>query len=270
MMNITNEIKNELMVAMIRQAAKRQAATTTKAARALDKLWRQLFAKQIALKIPEVPQARWAVLIQDGIFNSMKGGIELITVKLNDKHNDTLGTPVGKVGLTYDGTHQSKARDKDYAKWGIVRQAVEAEWGGFLNFTDKKTGHYDFSYSWKSSHADLPGIPGLDKIFHPDVPVKKSDEHRVPYSTAAYKLTLESDRLLQAYFAVVKAAGDMYDDLVKIFMPIRTLKHLEAQFPDAVQFLPAHFLDKVPNVKQLADPKLVQRASALLLTGLPD
>lgn len=269
-MNITNEIKNELMVAMIRQAAKRQAATTTKAARALNKLWRQLFAKQISLKVPEVPQARWAVLIQDGIFNSLKGGIDLVTVKLNDKHSDTLDTPVGKVGLTYDGHHQSKARDRDYAKWGIVRQAVEAEWGGFLDFTDKKTGHYDFSYSWKTSHADLPSIPGLNKIYHPDVTVKKADEHRVPYSEAAYKLVLESDRLMQAYFAVVKAAGDMYDDLVKIFMPIRTLKQLETQFPDAVQFLPAEFTDKVPKVKQLADPRLVQRTSALLLTGLPD
>lgn len=269
-MNLTKEVKNDLIIAMIRQAAKRQAATTTKAARSLDKLWRQLFAKQISLKVPEVPQARWAPLIQDGIFNSMKGGVELITVKLNDKHNDTQGTPVGNVGLTYEGTHQSKARDLDFAKWGIVRQAVEAEWGGFLNFTNKKTGHYDFSYWWKTSHADLPGIAGLDKIYHPDVPVKKADEHRVPYSNAAYKLTLESDRLMQAYFAVITAAGDMYDDLVKIFAPIRTLKHLETQFPDAVHYLPAEFKDKVPNVKQLADPKLVQRASALLLTGLPD
>ena len=268
-MNITNEVKNELMVAMIRQAAKRQAATTTKAARALDKLWRQLFAKQISLKIPEVPQARWAPLIQDGILHSMKGKVEVVTNR-TDKKGETTSTLVGKVGLGYDGNHNSKQRTRDFDKWAIVRQAVEAEWGGFLNFLEKHTGHYDFHYSWKTSHADIPGVPGLDKIYHPDVEVKKANEDRIPYSTAAYKLTLESDRLMQAYFAVVKAAGDMYDDLVKIFMPIRTLKQLETQFPDAVQFLPAEFTDKAPKVKQLADPKLVQRASALLLTGLPD
>lgn len=269
-MNITNDIKQELMHAMLRQAAKRQAATTTKAARALDKLWRQLFAKQIELKIPEVPQARWAPLIQDGIFNSMKGNIEVITVKLHDKHNDTLGTAVGKVGLSYNSVGGSKVREKDQEKWQAIRKAVEEEWGGFLNFTVKYTGSYDFHYSWKCSHPDLPGVPGMDKIFHPDVKVKQADEYRIPYSNAAYKLSLEADRLMQAYFAVIKAAGEMYEDLVKILAPIRTLKHLEAQFPDAVHYLPEEFLEKKPNVKQLADPRLVQRASALLLTGLPD
>lgn len=269
-MNITNEVKNDLIIALISQAAKRQAASTTKAARALDKLWRQLFAKQISLKVPEVPQARWAPLIQDGIFNSMKGNIDVVTVKLNDKFNDTLSTAVGKVGLSYDGNGGSKVREKDQDKWRTVREAVESEWGGFLNFTTKYTGAYDFHYGWKCSHPDLPGIPGLDKIFHPDVTVKKADEYRLPYSNSAYKLVLESDRLMQAYFAVLTSAGEMYEDLVKILAPIRTLKHLEAQFPDAVHYLPDDFLAKKPNVKQLADPKLVQRASALLLTGLPD
>ncbi len=77
------------------------------------------------------------------------------------------------------------------------------------------------------------------------------------------------DRLAIAQ-QVIKSAGEMYEDLTKIMMSIRTLKQLETQFPDAVHYLPDEFLDKKPNVKQLADPKLVQRASALLLTGLPD
>lgn len=268
-MNITNEIKNELIIAMISQAAKRQAATTTKAARSLDKLWRQLLAKQVELKIPELPQSRWAPLIQEGILHSFKGKIEVVTNR-TDKKGETTNTLVGKVGLGYDGNHNSKQRAKDFEKWGIVRQAVEAEWGGFLNFLEKYTGHYDFHYSWKTSHADIPGVPGMDRIYHPDVEVKKANEDRIPYSKAAYKLSLESDRLLQAYFAVIKSAGEMYEDLTKIMMSIRTLKQLETQFPDAVHYLPDEFLDKKPNVKQLADPKLVQRASALLLTGLPD
>jgi hypothetical protein len=270
-MNITNDVKHTLIHSMLRQASKRQAASTTKAARALDKLWRQLFAKQIALKIPEVPEARWAPLIQDGIFNSLKGKVHLVTVKLNDKFNATQSEVIGKVGYTYETLNGNiQVREKDKEKWQTIRQAVEEEWGAFLNFTEKYTGSYDFHYSWKTSHADLPSIPGLDKVFHPDVTVGKADEYRIPYSTAAYRLVQESERLLQAYMAVIIAAGALYEDLVKILAPIRTLKHLEAQFPDAVQYLPEGFTEKVKNVKQLADPKLVSRASALLLTGIPD
>jgi hypothetical protein len=269
-MNITNEVKRDLIVSLLRQASKRQAASTTKAARALDKLWRQLFAKQISLKIPEVPQSRWAPLIQDGIFSSLKGNIDVITVKPNDKFNTTESTAVGKVGLSYEGRGVCKIREKDMQKWQLVREAVEQEWSSFLNFTNKYTGSYDFHYSWKCSHADLPSIPGLGKIFHPEVEVKKDDQYRLPYSVEAYSLSVQADRLMQAYFAVITAAGELYEDLTKILAPIRTLKHLEAQFPDAVQYLPAEFLERKPNVKQLADPKLVQRASALLLTGIPD
>lgn len=269
-MNITNDIKKDLIHSLLRQAAKRQAATTTKAARALDKLFRQLFAKHIELKIPELPQSRWAPLIQDNILNSMKGTVEVITVKHGDKHNATESTAVGKVGRGYESKHGTKVREKDQEKWQQIRRAVEEEWGGFLNFTTKYTGSYDFHYSWKTSHADLPAVPGLSKIFHPEVEVSAKDKDLVPYSAAAYKLTLEADRLMQAYMAVITAAGEMYEDLVKILTPIRTLKQLEDQFPDAVHYLPDGFTDKVKNVKQLADPRLVQRASALLLTGIPD
>lgn len=269
-MNITQEIKQNLITAMLRQASKRQAASTTKAARALDKLWRQLFAKQISLKIPELPPERWAPLIQDGILHSMKGGIEVITLRDNDKKVDTVGTLLGRVGRGYEGKSSTKIRDKDADKWHTVRKAVAAEWGGFLNFTDSRNNSYDFQFTWKTSYADLPGIPGLDKIFHPDVQLKKDDEPRGQYSYAAYKLSLETDRLMQAYFAVIEAAGELYEDLTAILLPIRTLKQLEDQFPDAVHYLPEEFTTKVKNVKQLADPKLIQRASALLLTGIPD
>jgi hypothetical protein len=268
-MNITNEVKQELIEAMLRQASKRQAATTSKAARALDKLWRQLFAKHIEMKIPEVPQGRWAVLIQEGVFNSLRGSVEVVSLKPG-KPNERVNEVLGRTGITYDGSHGSRARDKDAAKWGAVRRAVEAEWGGFLNFTDRTNTSYEFYYTWKTKHADLPSITGLDKIYHPDVPVGKDDIERMHYSGAAYRLSLDVDRLMQAFMAVVKAAGDMHDDLVKILTPIRTLKHLEQQFPDAVQFLPEEFTTKVSKVKQLADPKLVQRASAMLLTGIPD
>lgn len=269
-MNITKEVKQDLIIAMLAQASKRQAAATTKAARTLDKLWRQLFIQQIALKIPEVPQARWAPLIQEGIFNSLKGTAQVVTYR-DAKRKETVDTSVGQVSMAYAGGGcNCKEREKDVGKWHIVRQAVESEWGGFLNFIHKYAGHYDFHYSWKTRHADLPSVPGLDKIYHPDVDVKKADEHLLPYSNEAYKLALESERLIKAYFEVLKAAGQMYEDLTTILIPIKTLKHLEAQFPDAVQYLPNEFLDKTPKVKQLADPKLVQRASALLLTGLPD
>lgn len=269
-MNITKEVKQDLIIAMLAQASKRQAAATTKAARTLDKLWRQLFIQQIKMKIPEVPQPRWAELIQEGIFNSLKGTAEVVTYR-NAKRTEMVNTPAGQVSMTYAGGGcNCKQREKDKEKWSVVRQAVESEWGGFLNFTTKYTGHYDFHYAWKTRHADLPSVPGLDRIYHPDVEVKKADQHRVPYFNEAYKLALESERLIKAYFEVLKAAGQMYEDLTTILVPIKTLKHLEAQFPDAVHYLPAEFLDKAPNVKQLADPKLVQRASALLLTGLPD
>lgn len=267
-MNITQEVKQELITAMLRKASKRQAAATTKAAKALDKLWRQLFAKHIALVIPEVPQERWAPLIQAGVFTSLNSEIVLVTPRLNDKWKNTDSVLIGKVGAGYGSG--SVQRNKEEAKWSLVRRAVAEEWGGFLNFTTKRTGSYDFSYSWKTSHADLPAIRGMNKIYHPDLPQEQRDQSLVPFSDAAYKLSLEVDRLMEAFMAVLNAAYAMYDDLTAILAPVRTLKQLQEQFPDAVKYLPSEFTTKVKNTKQVADPELVKRAQRLLAEGIPD
>lgn len=267
-MNITQDVKQELITAMIRKASKRQAPATTKAAKALDKLWRQLFAKHIALVIPEVPQERWAPLIQQGVFSSLNSEISVISPRLNDKYKNTDSALVGRVGAGYGNSNVT--RPKEEAKWNVVRRAVAQEWGGFLNFTTKRTGSYDFHYWWKTSHADLPSVRGMTKIYHPDLPQGQRDKDLVPFSDAAYKLSLEVDRLMAAYMAVLKSAYAMYDDLTTILTPIRTLKQLQEQFPDAVPFLPTEFTTKVKNTKQVADPELVKRAQRLLAEGIPD
>lgn len=267
-MNITQAIKDELIHSMVRHASKRQAAATGKAAKSLDKLWRQLFAKHIELKIPEVPQARWAPLIQEGIFNSMKGEIYVVKPLEGNSHRDTDNVSVGLVKMGYSGN--MKEREADAKKWQAVRQAVESEWGVFLNFTGKHVGSYDFSYSWKTSHADLPSVRGLSHIFAPGVTVKEANKHQLPYSNAAYPLTQQVDRLMEAYMDVLKAASAMYDDLTTILTSVRTLKQLEEQFPDAVQFLPEEFTKKVRNTKQVADPALVNRAKEMLISGIPN
>jgi len=267
-MNITQEVKQQLITNMIRKASKRQAAATTKAARALDKLWRQLFAKHIELVIPEVPQKRWAPLIQQGVFTSLSSDINLVTPRLNDKWKNTDSTLIGRIGAGYGSGNVQ--RSKEESKWNVVRRAVAEEWGGFLNFTAKRTGGYDFSYSWKTSHADLPAVRGMTKVYHPDLPQEQRDKDLVEFSDAAYKLTLEVDRLMHAYMAVLNAAYAMYDDLTAILAPIRTLKQLQEQFPDAVNYLPSEFTKKVKNTKRVADPALIERAQRLLAEGIPD
>lgn len=267
-MNITQEIKADLIHAMIRHASKRQAASTAKAARALDKLWRQLFAKHIQLVIPEVPQPRWAPLIQEGVFSSMKGAVYVVTNKVGDKHNTTENTALGQVGIGYSS--KQKEREADSRMWQAIRSAVSEEWGGFLNFTNMYCGSYDFNYSWKTNHADLPSTRGLGHIFHPEVEMKDLNDPRLPYSEAAYQLSLQVDRLMAAFLAVLKAAGEMYSDLTDILSTVRTLKQLQDQFPEAVDFLPEEFTKKVRNTKQVADPKLVSRARQMLVEGIPD
>jgi hypothetical protein len=267
-MNITQEVKGQLIHAMLRHASKRQAASTAKAARALDKLWRQLFAKHIQQKIPEVPQVRWAELIQEGIFNSMKGSIYVVTNKEGDKFNNTENNSLGIIKFGFGGSHKERESEKE--KWQEVRSAVAEEWGAFLNFTELYTGSWDYNYSWKTNHADLPSIKGLGHIFHPDVEMKDKKDPRIPYSNAAYQLSLQVDRLMESFKGVLEAAYSMHSDLTQILLPIRTLKQLEAQFPEAVEFLPEQFTTRVKNTKQVADPRLVSRARTLLMTGLPD
>jgi len=265
-MNITQAIKDDLIHSMIRHASKRQASSTTKAAKALNKLWRQLFAKHIQQVIPEVPQERWADLIQEGVFNSMKGDIQMVTLRESD--NSTLHTPLGRVTISYSTS--TKLREADAKKWHAVRKAVSAEWGGFLNFTVLYVGSYDVSYYWKCSHPDLPSVKGLDRVFHPDVLDKFINDPRLPYSDSAFHLSKDVSRLMNAFMDVIKAGGDMFDDLTTILTSVRTLKQLEDQFPEAVQFLPQEFTKKVRNTKQVADPALVNRAKEMLLTGIPN
>lgn len=267
-MNLTQDTKKHLIHEMIRHAAKRQAASTTKAARALDKLWRELFAKHISLNVPELPRDRWAPLIQQGILHGMKGDINVITVRTGDKYRSTDSTKVG-LGSRHYGNDSAK-RAKVRGEWQQVHSAVAQEWGGFLNFFDKKTTDYSFEYSWKTSHADLPGVPGLASIFHPDVPMEDKDRHLLPYSNAAYKLAMEAKRLSNAFFAVLDAGWVMFEDLTTILSTIRTVKQLEEQFPEAVPFLPTEFKEKVRNVKQVADPRLIERSREMLLTGIPN
>ena len=268
MMNLTQDTKKHLIFEMIRHASKRQAASTTKAARVLDKMWRDLFAKHIALVIPELPRDRWAPLIQQGVLHSMKGEISVITVRVGDKYRKTDSTKVGMSSRHY-GNDSSK-RAKLRGEWSQVRGAVANEWGGFLNFFEKKTSDYNFEYSWKTSHADLPGVPGLACIFHPDLPVEEKDLHLLPYSEAAYKLSIEAQRLVNAYFAVLDAGWTMFEDLTTILSTIRTDKQLEEQFPEAVKFLPTEFKEKVRNEKQVADPRLIERSREMLLSGIPN
>lgn len=100
--------------------------------------------------------------------------------------------------------------------------------------------------------------------------MKPANIEQLPYSNAAYPLSQQVDRLMTSFMDVLKAAGDMHDDLAKILTSVRTLKQLQDQFPEAVEFLPEEFVTKVKNTKQVADPALISRAKEMLLTGIPN
>lgn len=262
-MNITNDIKKKLIIAMISHAAKKQAKATVKSAQQLHALWKELFSKHIELHIPELPRDRWAALIQAGTLTPITG--EQFHVYPHPKSKpdkpESLNEPAGYADFSIENAEVARL------KWHDVVMAVNDKWGGMSNIiTVNKYGN-TYKFYWPLRFADLPHAPAIRYVFSPEVTLKDDDD-RAAYSAEAYPLQVQAKRLSQLYCDVVIAAGAMYDDLTDILGSIRTFKQLEAQFPEAVPFLPNGVKPK--NVQQIADPTLISRARQMLVSGIPN
>ena len=266
-MNITNSIKTELISAMVRHAAKKQAAPTAKAAKKLNELWRQLFTQLIQARIPELPPTRWAGLINDGTMKAISGTVQVYTAHPT-REKDTVHDEVGSAVIHFDCANKSsRERDVNEDKWKQVKSAISHDWGGVLNFMYVNVRNTYVDLHWKAEQADLPSIPGIGQILSPGTPIKE-DDPRWEFSKLAYPLAVQSQALCKLYGDVLKAAHSMWEDLETILANVRTLKQLEKQFPEALPFLPDYTPPAARN--QLADPKLVSRARQMLVEGIPD
>ena len=266
-MNITKDVKNKLIEAMLAKASKRQAAATTRAANSLNKLWRELIISEIQKVIPEVPQNRWAPLIQQNVFTALTGEVSVyVNKEVPDRWHKVKSDTLGARVIPY---RSSKDREPDREKWALVQRALAANWGGFFNFLKVYKADSYRKFSWVTSYPDLPSIQGLSNIYSADL-CEKPDAKIEEYSKKADPLAKHTDRIMDQFMAVMNSTAAMYDDLTAILASIRTLKQLEEQFPDAVAFLPKEVVEQVRNTKQVADPELIKRAQRQLVEGIPD
>jgi len=266
-MNITNAIKTELISAMVRHAAKKQAAPTAKAAKKLNELWRQLFTQLIQARIPELPPTRWAGLINDGTMKAITGTVYVYT-RHPTREKDTTYDEVGTSAIHFNCAHMSyREKEANEEKWNQVKRAISGDWGATLNFVYVNVRNTYVDLYWKTEQSDLPSIPGIGQILSPDTPVSE-DDPRWEYSKLAYPLAVQSKALCKLYGDVLKSAHGMWEDLETVLANVRTLKQLEKQFPEALPFLPDYTPPAARN--QLADPKLVSRARQMLVEGIPD
>lgn len=252
-MNITNEIRNKLIVAMVAHAVKKQSKPMHKAAKELNLLLRRLITSESKKLMPELQPERWAELIQLGVMNSFRGSVTVSEQDEKGKNKD--GGDFGYVYISYPKEEQ--------LSWELVKAAVAKEWGGFLNHTDWRMWDTSFKLTTSTSFADLPALPAGRRVMSPSRVVADT-----PYfQKTAWDLHVQSVALNNLFLEVLVGAKEMVNDLATVLGAIRTLKQLEKQFPEALAFLPDY---KAPVKNQVADPALISRARRMLAEGIPD
>lgn len=252
-MNITNEIRNKLIVAMLAHAVKKQAKPMQKSAKKLNDVFRALIIADAKKLMPELTMPRMVELIQAGIIKNFPGGIQAYS--LDDKGAKKSGVDLGVVYKTFE--------KKEYNAWSLAHAAISEHWGGFLNYVNVRIWETSMKVVTLSTVSDLPIVPGHSAAISPD----RAKESTSEFSKGAWAVHETATALNKLFLEALTSAKDMHDDLVTILSSIRTLKQLEAQFPEALAFMPDY---KPPVKNQVADPKLISRARQMLVEGIPD
>jgi len=252
-MNITNEIRCKLVVAMLAHAVKKQAKPMHKSAKKLNDILRGLVLLEAQKMIPELTPARMTELIQNEMIKPFAGGIQ--AYDLNEKGEKESGRELGAVYLGFG--------KEEHEGWKRVEAAIDMHWGGYLGHVMLRLWDTQLRITTRSSIADLPTVPGASQVLSP----ARSTEKTKHFSKVAWTIHEQGIALNKLFLDVLLSAKAMHDDLWDILSNIRTLKQLEAQFPEALAFMPDY---KPPVKNQVADPKLISRARQMLVEGIPD
>lgn len=258
-MQLTKAVKQEVIQKMMEKAVKKHAPAMVKAANSLDQLWRQVVTKHAVMAMPELPQERWAELIQEGALHRFSATNVTVNVAAPlERYPDRVeGRYVGEVrpAFGYKSEDEEKYRE-------IVSAMDKAGWSRFLTLAGIGTKQYHLKVQWSLSFSDLPSFNWMAVV---DTTGRVTGRGAA-WSLDAVPLCEQAEDLTKKFRKVVTEAAEFYDSLQVIMESIRTDKQLLDQFPEAAKYLP----EQAPKRQSVVPAELIAKARLIMETGIPN
>lgn len=237
-MKLTKKIKEELALDLVRAATKKHAKTVIKTADKLQSQWREAYVKLIKYIMPEVPEARWAELLQARVLTSVKELGEFSLVRYEREEGHSVG--IGSVSVRTVFPTDLHARNHDVV--GAVLRNFTS-----LKFFDVNV--YSGDVLIKATVSQLYDIPScnfgrrLDTRYNPKV-LREGDEAFKPKPEGEYWYELAgglikpTEDLTRLYMKVFVDAIAYHDQVTTALAAVSTKAQLLELFPEAEKFLP--------------------------------
>jgi len=258
-MQLNKKLKEEIILKLVGKATKKHAQAMSKAAASLNLLWRQAVIKHAQQAIPELPQERWADLIQSQTFKGF-GSLSVSTVApapLKGQDNRTVTNDIGDAGRRIQW---ERAATEKYQSIKVTM--ADNGWSGFFSVCGVMCRDHFLNVGWPLPFHDLPAFSWMSVV---DL-TGKSTGPAAAWSLDTAPLAEQANALTAKFQKVLVEAAEFYDSLQIIMASINTDTQLIDQFPEAAKFLP----EQAPKRNQLAPTELIAKARQMLETGIPN
>lgn len=270
-MNLNKGLKRTVALCLVAEATKKHALAMGKAASSLAKSWEALMRNEAKAKMPELKEKRWVDLLQSGTLVSQAAG----TGPTVSRYRWALDSDWGKKRPYETEGHKMGASSKQYpnslqpAKDALLR-AIKEHWPEFIRVFNVDAGSYYVRVYYSPS---FPAIPYFNHTAEVDIRAveRRKDDPKalepevVEFSQRAWPLVQIADDLGAKFLKIYDEAEQLLETIESILAPMKTVRQLVEQLPEAAKFLPP----EPPKRQELAPKEYVDKARRMLAEGIP-
>jgi hypothetical protein len=269
-MNLTKQIKEQLVIDLVAEACKKHAMVMGQAAIKLNNLWEALVVKEAELLLPELSRERWLDLIQQGtmVAHASNGTLSVYMYEhKEDVENPNLQYSCrSKLVMAKGPAYPSKHKDER----STFLSAIMRNWSTFGRVFGCRAANYGYEIRFDPSFPGVPAVRHTKTVYQqaveprPGDPVKLN-ERQLRFSQAAWPLVKTANDLAEKFAKVIEEAEQMQKMLTQVIMPMKTARQLLDVMPEAGKHLP----EPVAKKQELAPKDLVDKARRMLAEGIP-
>lgn len=270
-MNLNKQMKKDVVLGLVGLAAKKHASAMGKAAQALAQSWEALLRSEAKAKLPDLSENRWADLLQSGTLVSQASGsgpeLKVYRYGLSTKEGDK--SPYETVSKSM-GAMSSQYSSEDQYEKGYLLSAIKKHWPQFMDVFTVTVGSYYTTAHYFPRFAAIPYFNHTSQVYEAAVKMRKGDPRVldadvVAFSQRAWPLVKISQDLGAKFMKIFAEAEQMREMLDSIVAPMKTVRQLLEQLPEASEFLPK----EPPKRQELAPKEYVEKARRMLAEGIP-
>lgn len=264
-MKLTNPVKKQLALDMVAAAVEKNAKPMIQTIKKLEKQWRDVYVAHFISTLPEVPQGRWAGLLQEGVLKSVSGmGIMQLT-----QYKEVKDSP------SYSNSSSIKLLESYTGKRTDWLQELAARIRPLFDTTELfsvygRQTYLELTFHPQRKKYDLPAASAVEFLDlrygenRKDPNFDRTEAGQSWYNLASPLLDPTMD-LARLFMKVFVEAEKQYDALTTALAAVSTRAQLLELLPEAEQFLPA----PPPKPSKIVPAKLFSDARKMLETGIP-